>query len=350
MMAGVLAVLTLAGPPAPAAQADPHHRRPELTVMTQNLYVGASLTAAVGAQDTPTFLAAVSEAYRTAQLTDFAARAEAIADEVATNQPDVLALQEVTRWGTSGPGVPASEDFLVVLRAALAQRDLHYVVAAASDNASIGPVPLVEPCASSVVGACTVTLQDRDVLLVSSRTPRLRWRHARHGNYAAQQTFTPAVAGAVPVSFNRGWVSIDGRYRGKRFHLASTHLETPASSAVQEAQAAEFLAGPARGRGADIALGDFNSAADGSSTATYAALTKRFKDAWRVNDSAGFTCCHDPALADPSAALTVRIDLVLSRQGAKVVKAHRVGVSPFRDIPPRWPSDHAGVVATLRLR
>src|SRR3954451_2887275 len=188
VLASLLA-LTLLGLTAPAAQAHPHHRRHELTIMTQNLYLGASLTPAVVARDTPTFLAAVAGAYRTAQLTDFAARAEVIADEVATNRPDVLGLQEVTRWGTSGPGVPASQDFLAILRAALAQRHLHYVVAATSDNANIGPVPLVKPCASLVVGACLVTLQDRDVLLVSARTPRLRWGHAQQGNYAAQQRF-----------------------------------------------------------------------------------------------------------------------------------------------------------------
>src|SRR6478672_9608963 len=270
-----MVTLLLAGLGGPAAQAHPyrHHHRPELTVMTRNLYLGALLTPAVVAPDTPMFLAAVAGVYGAAQFTDFPARAEAIADEIAANQPDVIGLQEVTRWETSGPGVPPSEDFLIILRAALADRHLHYTVAATSDNANVGPVPLVEPCASSVVGACLVTLKDRDVLLVNSDTPGLRWRNARHGNYAAQQTFTPPVADATPVSFNRGWVSIDGSYRGRRFHLSSTHLEQGSVPAVQVAQAAEFLAGPARGRGADIALGDFNSAADGSTTATYAALT-----------------------------------------------------------------------------
>jgi endonuclease/exonuclease/phosphatase family metal-dependent hydrolase len=347
-----MVALALAGLAAPAAQARPYHRHhgPELTVMTQNLYLGASLTEAVVAPDTPTFLAAVARVYGGAQFTNFPARAEAIADEVAADQPDVIGLQEVTKWETSGPGVPPSQDFLAILQTALADRHVHYQVAATSDNANIGPVPLVQPCASTVVGACLVTLKDRDVLLVNSDTRGLRWRSARHGNYAAQQTFTPPIAGASQASFNRGWVSIDGSYRGKRFHLASTHLETAAAPAVQVAQAAEFLAGPARGRGADIALGDFNSAASGTTTATYTALTKRFRDAWLVNDDPGLTCCQDPTLANPTSRFATRLDLILSRHGAKAVEAHRVGVTPFQASPPLWPSDHAGVVATLRLR
>ena len=141
-----------------------------------------------------------------------------------------------------------------------------------------------------------------------------------------------------------------GATGARRFHLSSTHLEQGSVPAVQVAQAAEFLAGPARGRGADIALGDFNSAADGSTTATYAALTQRFRDAWLVNRAPGLTCCRNPTLTTPSPALATRIDLVLSRRGAKAVEAHRVGVAPFQASPPLWPSDHAGVVATLRLR
>lgn len=346
-----LVALVAASVTAPAAQAHPYRHHPELTVMTRNLYLGSDLTSAVTAPDTPTFLTAVAQIYGTAQFTDFPARAAAVADEIATDQPDLVGLQEVTQWLTSGPGVPPSQDYLTILQAALTARDLHYEVAATSDNANIGPVPLVRPCGSTKVGDCLVTLKDRDVLLVNADTPGLRWGHPEHGNYATQQTFTPPVPGAGPVSFNRGWVSIDGKYRGKRFHLASTHLETEKAPAVQLAQAAEFLAGPARGRGTDIAVGDFNSAADGSTTATYALLTSRFRDAWRVNaGDPGLTCCQDPTLTNVASHLDKRIDLVLTRRGAKPVEAHVVGATPFQPTPPLWASDHAGVVATLRLR
>jgi endonuclease/exonuclease/phosphatase family metal-dependent hydrolase len=347
VLATVLAA-ALAGLAPAGAQAD--HRDPRLTVMSQNLYLGSSLTPALAAQDATAFLTAVAGIYGTAQFTNFPARAQALAEEIVADRPQVVALQEVTIWETSGPGVPPSQDFLAILQSALADRGLNYSVAAVSDNANIGPVPLVQPCASTTVGACLVTLKDRDVILVDDDARRLRWGNPQRGNFTVQQSFTPPVPGSAPVSFDRGWASIDGVFRGERFHFVNTHLETEDFPTVQEAQAAEFLAGPARGRGADIAVGDFNSAADGSTTATYAALTDRFRDAWEVNPGdPGLTCCQNSTLTNPASELGSRIDLVLSRQGAKPVAAHIVGAVPFSATPPLWPSDHAGVVATLRL-
>ena len=124
---------------------------------------------------------------------------------------------------------------------------------------------------------------------------------------------------------------------------------------MQQAQAQEFLDGPANGPGADIALGDFNSAADGSTTASYDILTGWFRDAWAVNPGdPGHTSGQNETLTNPLSQLDQRIDLVLLRGRVRAVEAHVVGDEPFRTQtdPPRpiWPSDHAGVVATLRLR
>ncbi|MFN0282764.1 MAG: endonuclease/exonuclease/phosphatase family protein [Kineosporiaceae bacterium] len=338
--------LGLATPTAASASDD----EPRLVVMTRNLYLGSSLVPALTATDTASFLGAVTRIYGTAQFTSFPARAQAVADEVAVHRPDVVGLQEVTRWETSGPGVPPTQDFLDVLVAALQARGLDYDVAAVASNADIGPVPLVQPCGSATVGACLVTLKDRDVVLVKADRKGLRWGNPRTGAYLAQQSFTPPVPGAEPVSFKRGWATVDGRVDGVRFHFANTHLETEDFPGVQEAQAAEFLAGPALGRGADIATGDFNSAADGSTTTSYAQLTRRFRDAWRVNrGDPGLTCCQNETLTNPTSQLRSRIDLVLARSGAKAVSARVIGATPFQATPPLWPSDHAGVVATLRL-
>ncbi len=349
VVAGGLAVSLLAALPAPA-QARADRGQPRLTVMTRNLYLGADLGPALGATDVPSFLTAVATIYGQAQASDFPARAAALADEVKATRPHLVGLQEVSKWVTSGPGTPRSQNFLRILRRALAQRGLHYAVAAVSHNANIGPVPLVSPCAVAVVGACTVRLKDRDVILVR-RTKALRWYRPRSDNYQAQQLFPSPLPGAPALSINRGWASVDGRYRGKRFHFVNTHLETQDFPAVQEAQARELLAGPAFGRGADLAVGDFNSAADGSTTGSYAALTARFRDAWSVNGSdPGYSCCQDATLANPASVATSRIDLVLSHGRAKPVRARLVGDQPFQAAPPLWASDHFGVAATVRLR
>ena len=223
-------------------------------------------------------------------------------------------------------------------------------MAAVSVNAEIGTVPLVTPCGSTTVGACLITFTDRDVILVNRDTPGLRWWNPDNGTFTEQTVFTPPVPGAEPVSFDRGWASIDGRFRGERFHFVNTHLEVAGFAAVQQAQAVELLAGPAFGPGADLVVGDINSAPNGSTLAPYALLTAQFRDAWSVRPGdPGYTCCQAPLLDNPTSQLDERIDVILSR-GARPVAARVIGDRPIRSTPPLWPADHAGVVADLRLR
>lgn len=367
LRAGVVAVsagllLSMAVAPAQAGGShDGHsHQHRRLVVMTQNLYLGSPLTAALDPNlDAAGFVAAVAKIYGTALFTSFPVRAEAIADIVAEERPDVIGLQEVTQWVAQATGnpnaTPVSQDFLQILLDALAARGLDYEVAGISPNADIGPAPLVAPqfgCGPTAAD-CVVSLKDRDVILVNDDTPGLRWWGARSGRYAAQQSFTPPTG--VPVSFARGWVTVEASYRGARFRFANTHLEVDDFPAVQEAQAAEFLAGPARTRDAVVAVGDFNSAADGSTTGSYAILTSRLRDAWRVNgDEPGYTSGQNGTLTNPVSLLHQRIDLVLTRSSHRTrvrpVEARVVGDQPFQATPPLWPSDHAGVVATLGLR
>jgi endonuclease/exonuclease/phosphatase family metal-dependent hydrolase len=367
-VAAAAAVLAVGAAPAAATGKPGHHHHSHhgrhLTVMTQNLYLGSPLTPALRPDvDTAAeFVAAVAQIYGTALATNFPARAEAIADTIAEERPDVIGLQEVTDWvavptpaGSATGAAPVSQDFLQILTAALEQRGLDYEVAGVVQNADIGPAPLVAPglgCGLSATD-CVVTLKDRDVILVNDDTRGLRWWGARTGRYAAQQSFTPPIG--TPVSFARGWVTVEAAYRGERFRFANTHLEVADFASVQEAQAREFLAGPARTRDAVVAVGDFNSAADGSSTGSYDILTSRLRDAWAVNGAdPGYTSGQNGDLSNEVSQLDQRIDLVLTRSSwrtrVRTQEAHVVGDQTFQATPPRWPSDHAGVVATLRLR
>jgi hypothetical protein len=61
-------------------------------------------------------------------------------------------------------------------------------------------------------------------------------------------------------------------------------------------------------------------------------------------------CCHATDLHNPDPTLTKRVDLVLTRSGFETVSADVVGEEPAdRTQAGLWPSDHAGVVTTLRL-
>jgi endonuclease/exonuclease/phosphatase family metal-dependent hydrolase len=328
--------------------------------MTQNLYLGSPLTPALDPSvDTPQeFVSAVARIYGTALATDFPTRAKVIADTVAEEQPDLIGLQEVTDWvaAPTHPGpTPPSQDFLQVLVEELENRGLDYDVAAVAHNADIGPVPLVAPqfgCGLTAAD-CTVRLKDRDVILVNGNTRGLQWWGGRSGRYGTQQTVTPP--GRPPVSFARGWVTIEARYRCERFRFANTHLEVSNFADVQEAQTREFLAGPARSRAALIAVGDFNSAADGSTTGSYDILAGALNDAWSLNTGdPGYTSGQNGTLSNATSQLDRRIDLVMTRSSlrtrVRAMESHLVGDTPFQQTVPRWPSDHAGVVTTLALR
>jgi endonuclease/exonuclease/phosphatase family metal-dependent hydrolase len=334
----------------------------DLTVMTQNLYLGSSLGPALEAKTQEEFVAAVARIYATVQYTNFPQRAEAIAGEIQEKKPDLIGLQEVTKWTTAGQSPPPGYDFLAILQGDLQARGLHYSVGSISHNANIGPAPLVSetcPVLSGPKFTCSVQLEDRDVILVNDDTPGLTWSNPQSGRYTAQQTIESPVG---PLSFDRGWASIDARLKQQPFRFVDTHLETEESPLVQEAQAAEFLAGPGKG-GTIVATGDFNSASDGSTTTSYAQLTApgRFRDAWDEDQlGPGRSCCQEsnviPQLApgqlnNSVSTLKTRIDLILSRGAARSDgdEAELVGDTPFQGAPPFWPSDHAGVVSDLHL-
>jgi endonuclease/exonuclease/phosphatase family metal-dependent hydrolase len=321
----------------------------ELVVMTQNLYLGSSLTPAMEAEDIYQFLYGVATIYGTVNYTNFPVRAAAIAEKIAAKNPDLIGLQEVENWISVGPGPYPSQDFLAILMQALKKRGLSYSVASISNNANIGPVPLVacnEFDPSTGYPACWLTMQDRDVILANNRTPGLKITNSQHGNYDTQESILTPVG---PLNFNRGWTYVEGKFKSKAFRFVNTHLEEESYPATQDAQAREFLAGPANTNVTLIAIGDFNSAADGSRTPAYTTLTSfYFNDAWNVNPGdPGYTCCQDGTLSNSSSLLEERIDLILTRGAISVLNAEMINDQPFRESPPFWPSDHTGVISTI---
>jgi hypothetical protein len=78
-----------------------------------------------------------------------------------------------------------------------------------------------------------------------------------------------------------------------------------------------------------------------------------YTDTWllRPGKSAGDTCCELPNLSNPTSVLTERVDLIFSSEVPVDVQANVLGNEPSDKTRPSrlWPSDHAGVVATLSL-
>jgi endonuclease/exonuclease/phosphatase family metal-dependent hydrolase len=333
----------------PAARADQPHPfagQREVTVMTQNLYLGTDLNPIFAAPNPFALFAAVGAGWAQVQANDFPARAQAIADEIAAAKPDLVGLQEATLYRTDvppdGPTTPAQTvayDYVDLLVGALADRGLAYKPVATFTGTDIELPAGLPP-------TLDVRFTDRVVLLARAdeKTADLKLSNPQSGTYPTELPVTTAVG---HISVPRGWASVDVKIRGKTFRFITTHLEA-FSALVRNAQAAQLLAGPAATDLPTIVVGDFNSGPGLDLGAYGTLLAGGFFDAWP--DGGGLTCCHANDLHILNAPLTKRIDLVLTRGGFQTLSAEVVGKDAGDRTPSGlWPSDHAGLVTTLRL-
>jgi endonuclease/exonuclease/phosphatase family metal-dependent hydrolase len=140
--------------------------------------------------------------------------------------------------------------------------------------------------------------------------------------------------------------------RGERFRVVATHLEA-FHDQVQMAQAAELLSGPLGSDLPVVLACDCNTPGDGSGSGTYAMLLGAgLSDPWSElhPDDPGYTCCQPQMLDNPVSTLSERIDFVFYRGDISAQRVQLVGDDPDDRTPTGlWPSDHAGVVARLRL-
>jgi endonuclease/exonuclease/phosphatase family metal-dependent hydrolase len=311
--------------------------------MTQNLFLGADLNPIFRAPSLFALFAAVGGAWDSVQANDFPARAQALADEIAAARPDLVGLQEATLYRTDvppdGPATPAETvayDYLQLLVDALAQRGLSYepvsVFTGGDAELPAGLPPQLD-----------IRLTDRIVVLArTTGGPRVHVSNPQAGAFPTAFT-VQTVAG--PITLPRGWASVDVKVRGDRFRFVSTHLEA-FSPLIRNPQAAQLLGGPVATDLPIVVVGDFNSG-PGADLGAYGILTGGgLVDAW---PGGPVTCCHAPNL-HLDAPLTKRVDLVLTRGGFGTAAADVVGEESADRTPSGlWPSDHAGVVATLQL-
>ena len=316
-----------------------------VTVMTQNMYVGADLDAVIrallgGGDPIPALVQAVN----TLLANDLDTRVAAMADNIARQRPQVVALQEVSGIVLELPSPPfpspisVSQDFTVQLLAALAARGLEYEVAAANLNFTIDLTPLV---------GVPIRLTDQEVLLVDRRVEVLASSHAVFS--------CPPLC--IPLSFGtirRGWVRLDARIAGRAMTFVGTHLESgsdPLTSALRAAQA-QVLAGMFSGVANPVVLmGDLNDVPGSPMDAAF--QQAGFTDLWTAAGSGpGNTCCHHPDLR--AGDLHKRIDYVMVRGGfrngaGEIIGGARIGViDPLLSAGgPLWPSDHGGLAAHL---
>jgi len=362
LCATALAVVALVVVVVPeVAQAGPKPR--PVKVMTRNLYLGASLTSAIGAGSITELAIAGTQIWNTVVATNFPERAKVLAYEIADADPDLIGLQEAAIWRTGlpdgppppvGEGTPATTvvyDYLQLLLDELEAIGTPYVVVYSQEEADIESITLPFP-----ITGFDIRLTQRDVILAKKskvEAGELACDNAQGAHYPPEaQLYLPLLD--VPVESTRGYVWADCVVNKRAFRFVNTHLE--AFHPVVRKDQAEFLvtSGPASTNQTVVLVGDLNSDPLGTFPNNWAFDVLEgygYIDTWvQVNDDAdGFTSGFNQLVNDPDASgLNHRIDHVMTRPQVEVRKSRVTGTDSDNRTPAGlWPSDHAGLITTL---
>jgi hypothetical protein len=314
-----------------------------VTVATRNCYLGADLFRLLAAAKAggDALRTAVSDLVTAVDRSHPGARMGAIADELARTAPALVGIQEAALVRTGDPGggtTPTAArvryDFRDLLLSALDSRGPTYRVVAATENADFELPATVDGERRAV------RLTDHDLLLaredVTTGDPDT-------GSFDATLSLTQDDR---TIRIDRGYGVVDATVGGRSLTVCNTHLES-AAAGTRTAQAAELRDLLADRADPVVLVGDLNSG-PGASTAAYDRLTASFDD---VAGTAGGTCCHAADLRNADPSLDSRIDHVFVRGALRASDVTRIGAAPDARIAADgehlWPSDHAGVVATL---
>jgi len=336
-------------------------RGKQVDVMTRNVYLGADLTPAIAATTPDALAAANGQILREVVHNDFPTRAKGLAQELLTEKPDLVGLQEVALWQTtplSAAATPVGYDYLPELLAELNKNGPRYDVVVVQEEFDLeapadynglpndGPLPGFPN--AEMLGRLTM----RDVILARHGAGVQTW-NAEGGNFA---TLLEVPILGQPKPIKRGWTETDAKVRGSHpFHFVNTHLEA-FQPLIREAQAKELVApgGPATSSLPVVLVGDLNSDDDTVSfpdTLAYEALVA----AGMVERSTDnpLSCClkaSELGVGDGGSVADFdhQVDHVMTNDPADITlkDSEVTGLLPVNGF---WNSDHAGLFSSLRF-
>lgn len=384
--------------------AQPARADTDISVMTQNQYLGGDIAPLLLAADEIAFNAALVNALEQVAANDFPARAESLAALVAKRRPHLVALQEVWSFacvdlfgpmpghGCDDPSIAgAFNDQLSGTVAALADAGETYHAVAMVENIDLRDVtvpglPAGVPFTVNGVPALLIAL-DRDVILARSdlvEAGRVAPAVIPCARPSAQgcnfQAFIQAITPAGELAVERGFVAVDANIDGRDYRFVNTHLEVhepdpanPVSRFFQAAQAGELLQTLALTTPAGSSLivaGDINSAPDhaglpgplplpapfdaGIVTPYMQFAYNGYVDIWtaQAEPGEGFTCCQLGDLTNGVSLLNERIDMIFARDLPLAVNDVDLVGDRAKDktpAPALWPSDHASLMAEIQF-
>jgi endonuclease/exonuclease/phosphatase family metal-dependent hydrolase len=320
----VAVTLTAAAAFAPAAEAK------NVTVMTRNLFLGADLIPLATAP-ADQFQHQASLVFDSVAATDPNGRMKLVAGEIAKAKPDLVGLQEVSLWRTGA--APASNvvyDYTATIMKELGRRHAHYRLVTLKRGFNVeGPTDR----------GTDIRLTLGDAILARRG---VKVSHVRSAVFKKQLTI--ATNGVGPVQATRGYNELDARIGKLRFHFVNTHLEAY-NADIRLAQAKELAAGPLKSKLETVLAGDLNSGPDltqPSDRLPYAAIAGAgFKPERTARDS----CCFGDDL--DTGGWDHNVDWIMAKPKVKLVRSVLTGAETTA--AGLHPSDHGGVVSTLRL-
>lgn len=361
----------------------------DITVMTYNQYLGADFSELAEAQDAAEFNMTLLGILERIAASNFEERAQRQAAQIARHLPDLVGLQEVWTLAcidlgppTAGEGCDhpaiagAFTDHEAVTLDALSDLGADYASAARVMNLDID-IPFV---INGFFAMLTVT--DHDLILERAETVTYSEPVTFPGCDQSQDGCNYQVSLPVPflgstVDFLRGFVAVEATVRGRDYLFANTHLEVKSALVppiIQSLQAFELIQRLAFLQQVSpftplILVGDINSSPEDEPVPTgleppfdtavppyQQFVAADYHDVWALRPGAvpGFTCCQAEDLTNQRSTLDERIDMIFSSDLPRRVKQVRLVGDRNADKtwPPGrglWPSDHAGVVATLQF-
>jgi endonuclease/exonuclease/phosphatase family metal-dependent hydrolase len=304
-----------------------------VTVMTRNLYLGTNLLPLATTAPGAPFKHAVDAALAGAESTGPVARMKLIAKEIAGAKPDLVGLQEVTRWSTGAAGHQPTRvviDYLKTIMSELKRLHASYRVAASRLSLHL----------QGQGSAQEVGFSDGNAILVRTGVSVSR---VRSSDFKHELVFPTPALGSVRVS--RSWIALDATVRGARFHFVDSHLEAY-STGVRLQQAQELVAGPLKSKLQTILVGDLNSSANLPNAAD--------RPPFQAIAAAGFTdertlrpnCCFNDDLK--TGKWDHIVDHIMAKPAVTLVRSFITGRETTA--AGRHPSDHGGVVSVLVLK
>lgn len=241
-----------------------------VTVMSRNIYLGADVGIAMNLL--PDFKAAAQFMWEQVELTDFNQRSKVLANEIATANPDVVGIQEATKWMCQ-KGVFSSRvtvyDFTQMLLIELDQLGYTYEIASVGDNQAINPgfsIPPIphltlvtdEDVFPAIFGTETVAcgFEIADALLVKSDLGS-QVKAVGTTEYKDAYTIIPTL-----MTVYRGFSWADIAVKGTEIRFVATHLESlwdEGEVPLAKIQTDQLIADLSDSEIPVIVMGDFNS-------------------------------------------------------------------------------------------